>query len=89
MKKAFPKSFDHVGNMPGTYTIQLDTSVPQAQHARRKVPIEYKEQIEKALHQMGDLKIIHSGNHTNRMGLINHTLENQMELYAYVYTQKI
>ena len=47
MKKAFPKSFDHVGNMPGTYTICLDPSVSPAQHARRKVPIEYKEQIEK------------------------------------------
>ena len=58
IKKAFPKSFDHVGNMPGTYTIHLDPSVPPAQHARRKVPIEYKEQIEKALQQMEDLKII-------------------------------
>ena len=58
MKKAFPKSFDHVGNMPGTYTICLDPSVPPAQHARRKVPIEYKDQIEKALQQMEDLKII-------------------------------
>ena len=58
MKKAFPKSFDGVGNMPGTYTIRLDPSVPPAQHARRKVPIEYKEQIEKALQQMEDLKII-------------------------------
>ena len=28
MKKAFPKSFDLVGNMPGTYTIWLDPSVP-------------------------------------------------------------
>ena len=58
MKKAFPKSFDHVGNMLGTYTICLDPSVPTAQHARRKVPIEYKDQIEKALQQMEDLKII-------------------------------
>ena len=58
MKKAFPMSFDHVGNMPGTYTIHLDPSVPPAQHARRKVPIEYKEQIEKALQQMEDLKIM-------------------------------
>ena len=58
MKKAFSKSFNHIGNMPGTYTICLDPSVPPAQHARRKVPIEYKEQIEKALQQMEDLKII-------------------------------
>ena len=58
MKKAFSKSYDHVGNIPGTYTIRLDPSVPPAQHARRKVRIEYKEQIEKALQQMEDLKII-------------------------------
>ena len=58
MKKAFPKSFDCVENMPGTYTIHPDPSVPPAQHARRKVPIWYKEQIEKALQQMEDLKII-------------------------------
>ena len=58
MKKAFPKSFDCVGNMPGTYRIWPDPSVPPAQHARRKVPIEYKEQIEKVLQQMEDLKII-------------------------------
>ena len=58
MKKAFPNLFDHVGNMPDTYTIHLDPSVPPAQHARRKVPIEYKEQIEKALQHMEGLKII-------------------------------
>ena len=58
MKKAFPKSFDCVGNMPRTCTIPLDPSVSLAQHARRKVPIEYKEQIEKTLQQMEDLKII-------------------------------
>ena len=84
MKIAFPKSFDHVGNMPGAYTIHLDPSVPPAQHARRKAPIEYKEQIKKALQQMKDLKIItlvtiqQNGSHQS------HTLENQMELYAYV-----
>ena len=44
--------------MPGNYTICLDTSVPPAQYARRKVPKEYREQIEKALQQMEDLKII-------------------------------
>ena len=58
MNTAFPKSFDCVGNMPGTYTIHLDPSVPPAQHARRNLPIEYKEQIEKVLQQMKDPKII-------------------------------
>ena len=58
MKKAFPNSFDHVGNMPCTYTTHLDPSVPPVQHARRKLPIEYKEQIEKVPQYMEDLKII-------------------------------
>ena len=58
MKKAFPNSFDHVGNMPGTYTIYLDPLVPPVQHVRRKVPIEHKEQIEKTLQHMEDLEII-------------------------------
>ena len=69
--KAFPNSFDHVGNMPGTYTICLDPSVPPAQHARSRVPIEYKEQIEKVLQHMEDLKDHHTSNYTNRMGFFN------------------
>ena len=65
MKKAFPKSFDCVGNMLGTYTIRLDPSVPPAQHARRKVPIEYKEQIEKSTSTDGRPEDNHSSNNTN------------------------
>ena len=84
MKKAFPKSFDCVGNMPGTYTIWLDPSVPPTQHARRKVPIEYKEQIEKALQQMEDLKIITPVTIPTEWSHPLHIQENQMELYAYV-----
>ena len=38
--------------MPGTYTIRTDPSVPPVQHARQKVPIEYRDQIEKALDDM-------------------------------------
>ena len=52
LKRAFPDSFDTIGNMPGTYTIRTDPSIPPVQHARHKVPIEYKEQIEKALDEM-------------------------------------
>ena len=44
--------------MPGTYTICIDPSIPPGQHARQKVPITYKEQIEKALQPMEDLQII-------------------------------
>ena len=38
LKRAFPDSFDTIGNMPSTYTIRTDPSVPQVQHARQKVP---------------------------------------------------
>ena len=37
IKKAFPESFDHVGNLPDIYTMHLEPSVPPVQHARRKV----------------------------------------------------
>ena len=52
LKKAFPDSFDTIGNMPGTYTIRTDPSVPPAQHARQKVLIKYRDHIEKALDDM-------------------------------------
>ena len=52
LKRAFPDSFDTIGNMPGTYTIRTNPSVPAVQHARWKVPIEYRDQIEKALDDM-------------------------------------
>ena len=58
IKKTFPESFDHVGSLPGIYTMHLNPSIPPVQHARRKVPIECKEQIEKALQKMEDLQII-------------------------------
>ena len=44
--------------MPGTYTIRPDPYIPPVQHTRCKVPIECKEQIEKALQHMEDLLII-------------------------------
>ena len=44
--------------MPGVYTIRLDPSVPPVQHARRKVPIECREAIEKLLQDMVDQAII-------------------------------
>ena len=34
IKNAFPKSFDQLGNMPGTYTICTDPTIPPVQHAR-------------------------------------------------------
>ena len=44
--------------MPGTYTIRTDTSLLPVQNARCKVPIECKEEIEKALQNMEDPQII-------------------------------
>ena len=38
--------------MPGIYTIRTDFAFPPVQHAQRKVPMEYHEQIEKALNEM-------------------------------------
>ena len=58
MKQAFPTSFDTVGNMSGKYTIRLDPTITPVQHARRKVPIHYKEEIEKTLKDMEQLQII-------------------------------
>ena len=58
LKQAFPTSFDTVGNMSGKYTICLDPTVTQVQHARCKVPIHYKEEIEKTLKEMEQLEII-------------------------------
>ena len=49
LKRAFPYSFDSIGNMSGTYTIRKDLSVLPVQHAQQKVPIEYWEQMKKML----------------------------------------
>ena len=50
--------FYMVGNMPGKYSIKLDSTVTPVQHARCKVPIHYKEEIEKKLKEMEQLQII-------------------------------
>ena len=52
LEKSLSRLFDTIGNMPSTYTIRTDPSVPPVQHARWKVPIEYRDQIEKALDDM-------------------------------------
>ena len=58
LKKTFPASFDTIENMPGAYSISLAPSIPPVQHACRKVPIEYHEQIEKTLQKKVDLQVI-------------------------------
>ena len=52
LKRDFPDSCDTIGKMARTYTIRTNPSIPPVQHARHKVPIEYKEQIEKSLDKM-------------------------------------
>ena len=47
-----PNSFDCIRNMKGKYNIKTDPTVPPVQHRRQKVPIEYKEEIEKELAEM-------------------------------------
>ena len=58
LKWAFPGSFDTIGNMSRTYTIRTDPSVPLVQHAWRKVPMEYWEQIECTLNEMVEKGVI-------------------------------
>ena len=48
LKHTFPTSLDTTGNMPGEYTIHVDLLIPPVQHAHRKVPIDVREEIEKA-----------------------------------------
>ena len=52
LRRTFPDSFDTISNMPRTYTIRTDPAFLPVQHARHKVPKEYREQIEKALDKM-------------------------------------
>ena len=51
-------SFDCIGDMSGEYDIKTDSSVPPVLHGRCKVPIEYKEEIEKELGEMVQQEII-------------------------------
>ena len=44
LKKLYPNSFDRLGSLKGAYNIRVDPTVKPATHARRKVPIESKEQ---------------------------------------------
>ena len=58
LKALYPNSFDCIGDMKGEYDIKLDPNVHPVQHARRKVPLEYKEEIEAELMEMKRLGII-------------------------------
>ena len=54
----FPNSFNCIGDMHGEYDIKRDPTIPPIQHGRWKVPIEYKEEIEKELAEMVQQGII-------------------------------
>ena len=54
----FPNSFNCIRDMQGKYDIKTDPTVPPVQHRRQKVPIEYKEEIEKELAEMVWQRII-------------------------------
>ena len=49
LKKLYPNSFDRFGSLKGGYNIRVDPTVKPATHARRKVPIESKEVVNKEL----------------------------------------
>ena len=58
LKKLYPNSFDRLGSLKGAYNIRVDPTVKPATHARRKVPIESKEAIDKELDYLIEEKII-------------------------------
>ena len=58
LQALFPNSFDCIRDMQGEYDIKTDPTVPPVQHGRWKVPIEYKEEIEKELAEMVHQRII-------------------------------
>ena len=58
LQALYPNSFDCIRDMQGKYNIKTDPTVPPVQHSRQKVPIEYKEEIEKELAEMVWQRII-------------------------------
>ena len=58
LKKLYPNSFDRLGSLKGTYNIRVDPTVKPATHARRKVPIESNEAIDKELDYLIEEEII-------------------------------
>ena len=58
LKKLYPNSFDRLGSLKGEYNIRVDPTVKPVTHARRKVPIESKEAIDKELDYLIEEEII-------------------------------
>ena len=57
-KKLYPNSLNRLGSLKGAYNIRVDPTVKPATHARRKVPIESKEAIDKELDYLIEEEII-------------------------------
>ena len=58
LKKLYPHSFGRLGSLKGAYNIRVDPTVKPVTHARRKVPIESKEAIDKELDYLIEEEII-------------------------------
>ena len=58
LQELFPNSYDCISDMSGEYDIKTDPTVLPVQHRRHKVPIEYKDEIEKELGEMVQKGII-------------------------------
>ena len=56
--KAFPNTFNTTGNMPRTYNTFIDPGIQPLQHARQKVPTEYRQQIKEHSQEMAGLQVI-------------------------------
>ena len=52
LREMYPNRFDRLGSLEGEHEIKLDPSVPPKQNGRRRVPIEVKEEIEKAFERL-------------------------------------
>ena len=52
LQTLFPNGFDCISDMYDEYEIKTDPTVLPVQHRRCKVPIEYKDEIEKELGEM-------------------------------------
>ena len=52
LQAVFPNSFNCISDMSGEYDIRTDLTVLPVQHGRCKVPIKYKDEIEKELGKM-------------------------------------
>ena len=57
-KKLYPNSFDRLGSLKGAYNIRVEPTIKPVTHARRKVPIESKEAIDKELDYLIEEEII-------------------------------